>query len=392
MYEMLHKYQLIQENEDEINTIHLCEAPGAFINATNHYIKTTCGAKKWNWFANSLNPYYEKNDLSTMLDDDRFIIDTIDNWCFGKDNTGNIMNPENIQNIWEKAKQMEFIHLITGDGSVSCIDNPNEQEENTAPLHFSEIVCGLGCLKKGGNFVVKTFTLFEHTSICKLYLLGCLFEKVSIFKPATSKAGNSETYMVCRNFKGIEQDFLQHLLKYVGISDLFKNYSLFSTEAFPETFLKQIVDAATFFADCQRETIQENLDLENQLKVPEVFGAIKNERKWVSDEWLRRFKTSRLNPGETITKTQLDGSHGKLGNAFSVERTERGSLSLTQRRLEKQEKTQETSNPPTPQQEFSSPLLNMMKKMGYDYTQKQGLGIQNQGITEPIEVTKKKID
>lgn len=225
MYEMLVRFKLVNVSDPsspEIKTVHVCEAPGAFICATNHYIKLNCKDAKWSWIANSLNPYYEGNDLSAMIDEDKLIVETIAHWIFGEDNTGNIMSSANIHKIWEQARSMGKIDLVTGDGSVSCIDNPNEQEEDTAPLHFSEIVCGLGCLKQGGNLVVKGFTLFEHPSICNLYLLSCLFERFSVFKPATSKAGNSETYLVGIGFKGISKEFLEALLLHVGDPSLQK--------------------------------------------------------------------------------------------------------------------------------------------------------------------------
>jgi cap2 methyltransferase len=80
--------------------------------------------------------------------------------------------------------------LITADGSIDCQENPNEQEMTTASLHYCELVAALGLLAKGGSFVLKAFTLFEHPSICSIYLIGALFEVVSVFKPATSKPGN----------------------------------------------------------------------------------------------------------------------------------------------------------------------------------------------------------
>jgi len=158
-----------------------------------------------------------------MLDDDRFIVETIDNWCFGHENTGNIMKQENIQSIWEEVKKIEPISLVTGDGSISCIDSPNEQEENTACFHFCEIVCGLGCLEKGGDLVVKMFTVFEHSyqnlcstgsficrihdtwtpfSVGTLYLLNKCFESISIIKPSTSCAYTGEKFLVCRGYYG----------------------------------------------------------------------------------------------------------------------------------------------------------------------------------------------
>lgn len=53
----------------------------------------------------------------------------------------------------------------------------------------------------GGHFVIKMFTLFECESVCLLYLLHCVFESINVMKPATSKEGNSEVYVVCREFK-----------------------------------------------------------------------------------------------------------------------------------------------------------------------------------------------
>lgn len=49
-------------------TCHLCEAPGAFISATNHYIRTHRPYWWWDWLAISLNPHFEGNDSYQMID------------------------------------------------------------------------------------------------------------------------------------------------------------------------------------------------------------------------------------------------------------------------------------------------------------------------------------
>ena len=56
-------------------------------------------------------------------------------------------------------------------------------------------------LLQGGNFVVKMFTMFESETVCMLYLLSICFHQIEVFKPATSKEGNSEVYVVCCNFE-----------------------------------------------------------------------------------------------------------------------------------------------------------------------------------------------
>ena len=67
---------------------------------------------------------------------------------------------------------------VTADGSVDCANEPGEQEVKVASLVYAEVVTALSLLQPGGSFVLKMFTLFEHTSICLMYLLCCTFEQV----------------------------------------------------------------------------------------------------------------------------------------------------------------------------------------------------------------------
>ena len=70
---------------------------------------------------------------------------------------------------------------VTADGSVDCANEPAEQEAKVAPLHYAEVITALHILAPGGSTVVKMFTLLNHSSICVMYLLCCLFKKVCIF-------------------------------------------------------------------------------------------------------------------------------------------------------------------------------------------------------------------
>jgi cap2 methyltransferase len=92
-------------------TAHVCEAPGAFICATNFYYnqrykRGEFGSfqRQWDWTGLTLNPYYEGNDHTAMVDDDRFIVETSDRWYFGEDNSGNILNPNNISGLWNRIR------------------------------------------------------------------------------------------------------------------------------------------------------------------------------------------------------------------------------------------------------------------------------------------------
>lgn len=46
--------------------------------------------------------------------------------------------------------------------------------------------------------------MFECNSLCHMYLLCCAFESVHIKKPVTSKPGNSEVYVICCGYKGLQ--------------------------------------------------------------------------------------------------------------------------------------------------------------------------------------------
>ena len=149
----------------------------------------------WDWVACTLNPYFEGNNADAMVEDDGFINETPEHWFWGEDNSGDMRLPHNITATWERAKQMGQVLLVTADGSIDCSGSPNEQEELVAQLHYCESVAAIGALAIGGAFVLKMFTLFEHSSIALVYLLSCLFEETSICKPTMSTPGNSETYI-----------------------------------------------------------------------------------------------------------------------------------------------------------------------------------------------------
>jgi 23S rRNA U2552 (ribose-2'-O)-methylase RlmE/FtsJ len=68
----------------------------------------------------------------------------------------------------------------------------------------SETVAALSILAPGGNFVIKMFTMFESETVCLVYLLYVAFKQIEVFKPATSKEGNSEVYVVCKDFQKTE--------------------------------------------------------------------------------------------------------------------------------------------------------------------------------------------
>lgn len=183
--------------------------------------------------ATTLNPYHEGNDVGTMINDDRLIALSRSKWAFLADNTGNILHHINFKSLLKAKKEKldnvrqntskegveSRVLLVTADGSIDCQGNPSEQESMVAHLQYGEIIAALKLLSKGGNFVLKIFTFLEAPTVCHLYLLCCVFKQVNLFKPATSKEGNSEVYVVCLGYKGtesIDKDVGRKLVQNLG--------------------------------------------------------------------------------------------------------------------------------------------------------------------------------
>nr|XP_046241777.1 cap-specific mRNA (nucleoside-2'-O-)-methyltransferase 2 [Scatophagus argus]XP_046241787.1 cap-specific mRNA (nucleoside-2'-O-)-methyltransferase 2 [Scatophagus argus]XP_046241796.1 cap-specific mRNA (nucleoside-2'-O-)-methyltransferase 2 [Scatophagus argus] len=310
-FEILGVFDLIPEEalqNGELNTIHLCEAPGAFITALNHYIKTSESTRycDWSWAANTLNPYHEANGGSTTIADDRLIANTLPWWFFGSDNTGNIMIQKHLLELQAFVANMRRVDLVTADGSFDCQENPDEQEALVASLHYCEATAALLLLSPGGSFVLKMFTLYEHSSICLLYLLNCCFRSVNVFKPSTSKAGNSEVYVVCLNYEAKEavRPLLSKLIRNYG-PHLADREALFPNSHVPQSFQRQHEEVCLYFHTLQVETITENLRLFEGMSA-EQRQRLDHIRDCTAQEYLQRFQVSFLPRSRWISRNTVN--------------------------------------------------------------------------------------
>lgn len=115
-----------------------------------------------------------------MINDDRFMLQTIDNWDFGPDMTGDITHPGYPDHLLElygdrlphlvglispiaiecTPALLHFINVeftgnhsfsfqITADGSFDCQDKPEEQENKVSWLHLKETLTALRVLRRG---------------------------------------------------------------------------------------------------------------------------------------------------------------------------------------------------------------------------------------------------
>ncbi|CAF1367938.1 unnamed protein product [Adineta ricciae] len=308
MFEILANFSLINCEENKPwRTLHLCEAPGAFIAALNHFLVTRDMENiDWRWFAQTLNPYYEHDEstASMLIDDDRLIFHTMNeenHWNFGIDNTGNLMSQANIDYYISHFRPMGF-NLITADGSFDVQNNPGEQECLVYPLLKTEVYIALSCLLTHGNFVLKLFTTFEKMTVDLIYLLYRMFSQISMFKPKTSKKGNSEMYVVCMDFQ--REKFVNCFTTDVQLESV----------SYPASFLTQLHQCAQLFESYQINTIQHNLYFFQNLN-RRFMKKLHKLKQQTLDRYLNECQVRQLlDTDRHLIKADQQSKHIYLGN------------------------------------------------------------------------------
>lgn len=204
-------------NYNSINSFHLAEGPGGFIEAMT-YLRFNKDDKYYGMTLLKKDcediPGWDKASL--FLNKNKNV--SIEK---GVDGTGNLYNSKNyIHCIKNYKNSMDF---ITGDGGFDFSVNYNEQETQATRLILTQIAYAIGMQKKGGCFILKVFDLFTEPSLDFLYLLSSFYKNISIIKPYTSRLANSEKYIVCQNFKF--EDTTEIINKFSSILHVLDNMS-----------------------------------------------------------------------------------------------------------------------------------------------------------------------
>lgn len=222
-WEIVNEFELFDDYQDSHVILHCAEAPGGFIQGTNIYLQvdrlpdkieepeekcedgwTSVKSKKkktkkdYRIFTISLNkdlPQYKSYNLPSY---NKNILNKHVCITYGKDNTGDINNWENIRYINGLSNKRFF--LITADGGFDEGTDFNNKEQLHYGLILSEIYTAIELQTQGGHFVLKVFDVFTETSVQLLYLLSLCYEEMYAYKPKTSRPTNSEKYIICKKF------------------------------------------------------------------------------------------------------------------------------------------------------------------------------------------------
>lgn len=191
--------------------------------------------------------------------------------------------------------------MVTCDGSIDCLDQPENQEEHTSKLHIAEFIVSLAILADKGSLILKMFTFYETSSISILYILNCCFEEVHVFKPATSKEGNSEVYVIGIRYKkgSLSERIIDKIIR--EFKDNSK--SMLPLSAFPDDFLQQTVECAKYFMNLQVAVIENNIRNFRRFDKQE-HDRIKHLKSLVANEYIKIYNLKPIDSHQQILHGQ----------------------------------------------------------------------------------------
>ncbi|KAG8430548.1 hypothetical protein GDO86_020403 [Hymenochirus boettgeri] len=158
----------------------------------------------------------------------------------GVDGDGDVTRPENItafRNFVLDNTEHKGVHFMMADGGFSVEGQENIQEILSKQLLLCQFLVGLSVIRTGGHFICKTFDLFTPFSVGLVYLLYCCFERVSLFKPLTSRPANSERTLS----EPRQADIRKECLKLWGVPDQAR---VAPTNSEPKTKFFQLIQSS----------------------------------------------------------------------------------------------------------------------------------------------------
>ena len=255
-YEIFDHFNLFPKEADKFVMFDNAAFPGSFILAGHHFVTTKCLIQNFDWYASSM---ISKDEHNTLLEDEyRLYQNYSTRWLMNEKNNGDVTQ---IETQREFARVLGGkVDLYTSDLGFDVSENYNNQEQIHAKANLGQIISGLLTLKEGGSMVIKQYSFLEPFTISLMAIMTKIFSRVEICKPMFSKSGNSETYLVCLNYKSLP--FLSEILL-----DRLNNWSLNPLCTIDdENFISAIIQAQMSFSTKQIKTLNKTFAEYNRLK------------------------------------------------------------------------------------------------------------------------------
>jgi hypothetical protein len=297
MYEMITLLNIVPKFGERFKTFSLCEAPGQFMIAINHYVKTHTHIKKYEWLAQSLNPWNEKvkKQYGNVLSDYYGLVRGFrKNWLFGSDDTGDITHKENIKSYKPLLKDIDY---MTSDcGLPTPFKELAYQEEYMSFINYSQMLFILYNLPKGKHCTFKTFLPISlPIMISMMYIFYRSFDELYIYKPLQNPS-SSEVYVTGKGFLGVSEttsDALFYVLEHFN-----KNKYLLKI---PEEFIYQYTKNVSKFINRTANSVHRSVyyydNYDEMMKYDKSLETIMQQRV---NEWISFFKILPIKPHEKI--------------------------------------------------------------------------------------------
>lgn len=276
MVELSNTFKLIPQTCVPIKTFHLAEGPGGFIEAIVNLRKNANDT----YYGMTLLDDNNSNDNIPAWKKSQFFMKTNKNVKIvsAADGTGNLLSTYNYEYCrTHYAASMDF---ITADGGFDFSGDFNNQELMISKLLFVQMCYAISMQKLGGSFVLKIFDCFHSCTLDILYILSSLYGSVYVTKPLTSRMGNSEKYIVCKNFL-LENDLMVcSFLKEVFYSAVYLHNDIsrrFLKINIPIFFSSKVEEYNSIFGQQQIDNIHYTLSLiEKKTKSDKLDNLMKN--------------------------------------------------------------------------------------------------------------------
>jgi len=195
-------WQSCQTSQTEKNkpfiSAHVCEGPGGFLQCIVEQAKRLTTPKSKGFYAMTLRPTKShipgwRRSIQFLRKHPQIHIE------YGEDNTGNVLKRNN-QYVF--SKKAAGANIFTADGGFDFSIDYSKQEELAFPLILASFTMGLQCLAKGGTMIIKIFDMYSAATQDLLIGTATLFQKFTIYKPATSRPCNAERYYIACGYVG----------------------------------------------------------------------------------------------------------------------------------------------------------------------------------------------